>query len=235
MDDRLAVLQEAQFYTRELERRDDAFVAKRDLWLEIVVIGLITMELLLGLYQERQLAKDAEQQQRVLTNLEASSKATAGTLGSSKSTTEKMNEGIQTEVGSHYAVTIELTVERHSQSFSVKNIGKTAIYLCGVREALEDRHFFKSPALIIPGGKVEFDTRPMVNRTSDWSVGSSGGLPLHIFLKNENGEKYVVNAQVSAHREQESATFNIDIFSVRHADWNSEQKLLLAAIRSLMA
>jgi hypothetical protein len=43
--DRLAVLEEAQFYTRELERRDDAFVSKRDLWLEIIVIGLITMEL----------------------------------------------------------------------------------------------------------------------------------------------------------------------------------------------
>jgi hypothetical protein len=46
--DRLAVFQEAEFYTRELERRADSRTSIRDLLLEIIVIGMIGWEIWMG-------------------------------------------------------------------------------------------------------------------------------------------------------------------------------------------
>lgn len=78
--DRLAILQEAQFYTRELERRIDSRVSIRDFVLEIVVIALIGWEIYMGYWQDAQQSAQFEKQQEVMTKLEQSADATAATL-----------------------------------------------------------------------------------------------------------------------------------------------------------
>ena len=73
----------------------DRWVSGRDLVLEIVVIALIGWEIHMGYRQETQQSKNFADQQRVLTNLGDSSKATADILTSLKATTEAMNESVK--------------------------------------------------------------------------------------------------------------------------------------------
>jgi hypothetical protein len=124
--DRFAMLQEAQFYTRELERRDDAFVAKRDFWLEVIVIGLITMELLLGFYQEKEQSKTGTQQQEVLGNLQKSTAATAATM-------EKMNTAMQSELDLNYAVNAVVDFDNATKRARILNTSRTLIFLMAVK------------------------------------------------------------------------------------------------------
>jgi hypothetical protein len=95
--DRLAILQEAEFYTRELERRSDSWISIRDLILELIVIALIGWEIHMSYRAETIQSEASDKQQVVLGNLQKSSEATAAILGSLKSTTETMNTAIQDE------------------------------------------------------------------------------------------------------------------------------------------
>src|SRR2546430_8667826 len=61
-----ALLQEAQFYMSELERRAGSRIALRDLLLEIVVIFLIGGEILLGIKAGRDEDKLMDKQNKIL-------------------------------------------------------------------------------------------------------------------------------------------------------------------------
>jgi hypothetical protein len=100
--DRLAILQEAEFYTKELDRRSDSWVSIRDLILEIIVIGLIGWEIHMGYRQAADEATEFAQQQKIFQNLETSSQATADTLTALKTTMQAMNTGIQTDLALNY-------------------------------------------------------------------------------------------------------------------------------------
>jgi hypothetical protein len=218
--DRLAVLQEAQFYARELERRDDTFIAKRDLWLEIIVIVLITMELLLGFYQERQQSKSAEQQQQVLVNLQASSASTANALGTLASTTEKMNQAIQTELGLNYGVTVEFAVDKQTDGFSVKNTGKTDLSFWGVEGPNHVPSILKKAKPMTPGDVVRFVIPGMYQDLIDLPVGIKTGLPIQVFLRNEFGVQYTAGAWVNAIHEKDTVTVDINGAYVSRTTWS---------------
>jgi hypothetical protein len=79
----------------DLREFKDRWVSGRDLFLELVVIALIGWEIFMGYQQERMQSKNFIDQQRILKDMEESSKATAGTLASLKSTTEIMNQSVQ--------------------------------------------------------------------------------------------------------------------------------------------
>lgn len=147
--DRLAMLQEAQFYTRELERRDDAFIAKRDFWLEMIVIGLITMELVLGLYQEKEQSKTATQQQEVLGNLQKSTAATAATM-------EKMNTAMQSELDLNYVVNAVVDFDNSARKARILNTGHTLIFLMAVK-AGSHVEFYPNRTIIQPGETYRLD------------------------------------------------------------------------------
>jgi hypothetical protein len=70
-----ALLTEARFYMDEIERRKQDKVAKRDLYLELVVIALIALELFFGI-------TGGNQQLNVLKQLSTSTGATASALSS---------------------------------------------------------------------------------------------------------------------------------------------------------
>ncbi len=73
----------------------DRWVSGRDLFLEIVVIGLIGWEIHMGYRQERQQSYDFSEQQKVQTNLARSSDATAKTLTALQTTTETMSKNVE--------------------------------------------------------------------------------------------------------------------------------------------
>src|SRR5579859_1880427 len=81
--------------TADLCEYKDRWVSGRDLFLELVVIALIGWEIWLSYAADRQQAQNFNAQQTVLQNLQTSSKATAETLTSLKTTTEAMNTSVQ--------------------------------------------------------------------------------------------------------------------------------------------
>jgi hypothetical protein len=120
--DRLAILQEAQFYTRELERRDDSRISNRDFLLEIVVIILIGMELWFGIYE-------GNKQSAILDNLQNNSAATAATLSLLESTTESMNRAAQRQAGALSEVAVDITY--YDSAIVITNTGQLDLALRG--------------------------------------------------------------------------------------------------------
>jgi hypothetical protein len=96
--DRLAVLQEAQFYTQELERRRDSWTSLRDLLLEIAVIGLIGWEIWMGYRAEDLQKQNFKEEKAVLENLRDSSGETAQTLVAVKDTMGAMRLSLEKQV-----------------------------------------------------------------------------------------------------------------------------------------
>jgi hypothetical protein len=232
----------AQFYMAELDRRerrrddakrDESETRRRrlDLLLEGIVIGLIGLELIVAvvlfIVGGRQQSRDVTQQlrafsdmQSVMTQMEESSTATAIAMTELKKTTEAMNQGIQTQLGLNYALTVELTADNGWRGFSVKNTGKTTIYLCGVEAGYNDPWFPKKPVAIIPGANATFATPVLYDDVSDLPEGGSQKLPLRVFLRNEYGVKYVIGSEITGRREKDNITFKVDRFGVDRENWS---------------
>src|SRR5438093_3713673 len=77
-DDRPAMLLEAKLYLDEIQSRRDVRVARRDLFLELIVILLIGIEIVLGTIGIR----ESNQQYQILSNLNSSATDTAKSLRS---------------------------------------------------------------------------------------------------------------------------------------------------------
>jgi hypothetical protein len=72
--DRPALLLEAQIYLREVDRRGETWIARRDLWLEVIVIVLIIAEIGIA-------AWEGKQQDKILGDMNKNVAATATTIG----------------------------------------------------------------------------------------------------------------------------------------------------------
>ncbi len=101
---RTALLTEAHFYLDEIERRDDKFRSRRDLVLELVVIGLIAIELVFSAVAYYA----GKTEFAVLSNLEASSKETAATLAALRHTTEAMNKTTEEQAALTYEMALRV-------------------------------------------------------------------------------------------------------------------------------
>jgi len=232
-DERRILLVEAEFYLTELNRREDERAEMRrdrietirhrvNLGLEFLVLVLIGLELFVGYRQEQDQAVAAKLEQEVLGKLQASSAATAATLTNLETTTEAMNEGIQTELGLNYALTVEFAFDKERQNFIIKNTGKTTIYLCGAEAGYNDPSFSKKSDAIIPGGKIEFTLPVLYDDLNDLPEGGSARLPLRIFLRNQYGVKYVIGSQITARQEKDNMTFKVDSFGVARENWSKK-------------
>lgn len=222
--DRLAILQEAQIYSRELERRDDSFIAKRDLWLEIIVIGLITLELVLGLYQERDQSKSAAQEQSVLKSMQENSEATTKVLVTLEGTTEKVNEGIQSELELNYAPAVDIEVDKQTDGFILRNTGRTTFYLWGLEGDHDGATFYKTPKAITPGDIARVIFPGFFDAMANIPATYKSGLPIRFFIKNELGVQYVTGAWVNGVHEKDRISMDINgKYVTTSARWGSAQ------------
>jgi hypothetical protein len=178
------------------------------------------MELLLGLYQEREQSKSAAQQQQVLVNLQASSASTANVLGTLASTTEKMNQAIQTELGLNYGVTIEFAADKQTDGFVVKNTGKTDLSFWGVEGPDHVASILKKPKPMTPGDVIRFIIPGMYHDLISLPAGIKSGLPIQVFLRNEFGVQYTAGAWVNATHDKDTVTLDINGTYVSRSTWS---------------
>jgi len=197
--DRLAVLQEAQFYSRELESRRDSWVSIRDFILEIVVIGLIGWEIHMNYRAERLQSQNFEKEQAVFTNLQASSAGTASTLITLQETSKQMNEAVQKELAVAYEVSLNVKYDITSDRIIITNEGRTSVALWGSKVGKSGIVMEKTARTLTPGV-------PYSIPGPEVSAGLSGVLPpggfrpvpFVMFVKNERGEEFVARYEFVA-------------------------------------
>jgi hypothetical protein len=190
--DRLAILQEAQFYTRELERRSDSLVSIRDLVLEILVIVLIGWEIHMSYRAEHLQTQNFQIEEQVFTNLEKSSDATAKTLAAEQSTMEGMNTALQRQLALYYDVSVAVIFNQDKKRMTFVNQGRTNVVLMGTK-------FFDDPPVfeplgrnVQPNGAYEIDAAPQYAKVeANVPKGKEGLVPFDIYIKNEQGEEFV--------------------------------------------
>jgi hypothetical protein len=155
--DRLAILQEAQLYTRELERREDSWISRRDLILEIVVIVLIGAELGLGYQQEREQSKAAALQQQVLTNLQVTSAAAAATMTATEAASELNNLSARRQ-----NAFVDVMCDPMSSSIVVRNLDTSRITLTGYNFGNHEVRQLEHALVLDPGNTSEsFETEEL--------------------------------------------------------------------------
>ena len=221
--DRLAVLQEAEFYTRELERRADSRTSIRDLILEIVVILLIGGEILLGYRQGRDEANASALEQQVLTNLQTSSAATVSTLQTLQKTTEDMNKSIQVEVGLNYDVAVEITFDDPSKRIYATNKGRTNIFLWGAKTDTQKAVIENKGRMIAPGGTYAIAGEALYAEIQQkLPKGLDKTLPFVLFVKNENGNEFLIEAQLFCIWHNDVLTIHTQTLSVKRGKWTGK-------------
>ncbi len=190
--DRLAVLQEAEFYTRELERRRDSWTSIRDLALEIAVIALIGWEIHMSYRGERLDSQNFEKEQVVFANLEASSAATAGTLIELEKTSKQMNEAVQTELAVAYEVSLNVKFDITTDRIIITNEGRTNVTLWGSKVEKSGIVMEKGPRTLTPGVPYLITGHEVTaGLTGVVPKGGFPPVPFVMFIKNERGEEFV--------------------------------------------
>lgn len=204
-----ALLQEAQFYMTELERRESHFTGRRDFGMELIVIVLILGELFFSWIAYR----EGQQQSVVLQHLQDSSASTADTLKTLKSTMELMNQNIQTQLDLDNQVLLEVE-GFDGKSLAFANTGRTKIGVYGSKF-----RGFKSlrqvPSTVWPGSPLSF---PIEGGVTDMEAALQRkkhiSASLEVYLENDAGIQYVGTAVITG-----AATPNTGVQSFHVQDW----------------
>jgi hypothetical protein len=194
--DRLAILQEAQFYTRELERReqqrewklaaDDRTLEEKrhraGRHLELVVISLIGLELVaavagIWITVRESKAQDELARQNLETMLE-------------------MNSATQRQVGQLLPISLEIVCddsEHLAYNIVVDNVGRTGVELLGHRFGDKKSLFLKRPSELAPEYFVQIDDEA-VRSLADTSV-RQHAIRLQVFFRKDS-EKFIAETYV---------------------------------------
>jgi uncharacterized FlaG/YvyC family protein len=227
--DRLAILQEAQFYTRELERRHDSWISLRDLVLEIAVIALIGWEIYMGYHQQWQQDQAFQKEQAIWMNMERSSQATATKseatekiLGSLQTTTEIMNGAVQTQLGLLYEVNVITIFDNETKRIGITNVGRTPVTIVGsqfwdMRPEME----VENPRIVAPGTSYTIDGTAFHDAMAVRipKIGDGEFVPWVIYLRNEAGKKITVRTYLAGKWEKDTLVIRTQIVSIRQEEW----------------
>jgi hypothetical protein len=194
--DRLAILQEAQFYTRELERREQQRewkLAAKDRTieekrhragrrLELIVIFLIGLELVAAVAGIWITVRESKEQDELARqNLE---------------TMLEMNKATQRQVGQLLPISLEIVCdesEHEAYNIVVDNVGRTEVELLGHRFGDGKSLFLKSPSKLAPEYFVQIDDEE-VRRHAD-TGGSQHDIRLQVFFRKD-AEKFIAETYV---------------------------------------
>jgi hypothetical protein len=161
---KLRLLLEAQFYLTAVARKKDAKVSDRDFRLEIWVIVLIGVEILLSIVGIAVEIREGNQQARVLSNIETSTKDSAGAMSAAKTSLEILAAS-QTKSLSH------LQQMDHSLQSSQETTGAMASAARKQLQILQDEQtsrisqLAKKPKLALYVGVVPLNATLKVNLT----------------------------------------------------------------------
>jgi hypothetical protein len=194
--DRPALLLEAQFYMNEMDRRHDNWIAWRDFILEVIVIGLIGMEILLG-----------DQQTKILQNLSTSSSATVKVL--------------QDQLELFYEPSVAGSFVPTAKEFNLLNNGRTNLELWGSKLANGKPVIFKQANVLALNSGYRFAASPLYNELSQYVKGGSGvNLTYDVYLKNEHGKEYIAHFQLAVFRQQGNLTIFTQLNGIEPQNWS---------------
>jgi hypothetical protein len=194
--DRLAILQQAQFYTRELEHREQRRewkLAAEDRTieetrhrvgrlLEPIVISLIGLELVAAVAGIWITVRESKEQDELARqNLE---------------TMLEMNKATQRQVGQLLPISLEIVCddsEHLAYNIVVDNIGRTEVELLGHRFGDRKSLFLKSPKKLAPEYFVQIDDEE-VRSHADTGV-NQHDIRLQVFFR-KNTEKFIAETYV---------------------------------------
>jgi hypothetical protein len=222
-------LAQAQFYISELDRRENRKMEKErddrekirwriDLILELLIVVLIGFELWVG-------GCEADKQLAALNNLQKSSASTAERLESLQKTTEEMNRNIGTEVGLNYDVAVEITFDNQVKHVNIANKGRTNVYVWGDKLDQQKPLIDTKGRMIAPGGSYYIIADTFYGELgTKLPKGSQRLVPFSVFLKNENGDEFIVECQFFAVWYLDNLTIHTQTTSVRRAKWDGRDK-----------
>jgi len=199
--DRLAILQEAQFYTRELERRHDSWVSIRDLVLEIVVILLIGAEIYMSIRAEHLQKANFRDEKTVFEDLQRSSGATAKSLTSVKDILAEMKKSIDRQVELFYDVQINVIYNEGSKKLILLNNGRSNISIWSHRLGGNSTRMelYPKPIIVTPAGTWELGLEDTVKRlSSELPKGASQTFRFTFLVKNEKQERFTLSGDIAA-------------------------------------
>lgn len=218
--DRLAVLQEAQFYTQELERRSDSRTSIRDFVLEIAVIALIGWEIHMGYRAERLQTTNFGEEKKVFEHLDKSSGATAETLVAVKDSINAMKTAVQNQLALSYEPSIIVKFEP-TRRLNIINGGRTSITLWGDKQGNDAPYFLKAPHVMAINAGYEFDATPLYTQLEQRvPKGSSYTFPLQIYIKNELGAEFIVHATLTGVWEEDRVRIFTQVNSILRSQWD---------------
>jgi len=186
---RTAVLTEARFYLEEIDRRDDRYRSRRDLVLELVVIGLILTEIVFSAVAYHA----GKTEFAVLSNLEASSRATAGILADLKQSTEEMNKIAQEQAALSYEVAVHVRVNLPDNELEITNEGRTPVTLWGWKFLDESPVMLARPNILAPGAPHSLSAEKIVTVAVQQMKKHAASVSVVLFLKNEKSEEFVAH------------------------------------------
>jgi hypothetical protein len=197
-EDRPALIAQAEFLMRELDRRHDSWISLRDFILEIIVIALIGWEIHMNYRAERLQTENFKEEKIVFDNLAKSSAATASTLTALSDTTQAMNNAVQEQLGLNYAPAVTAvydTSEGKVGMIHVTNNSPTAISVYGYFVGDYD---FKppKPIIILPHGTEDLNNGPFYSEQKEKLHSTTGHFPLFIFFRTKNGDEYTIDAEL---------------------------------------
>jgi hypothetical protein len=212
---------EAQFYMQERDRRDSSRVARRDLWLEVSVIGLICAEIVLSIWGIKLSIKQGadedtmmQKQNGILTNLQQSTSQTTNTLdnlavltkamsdntlASSKTllslrgTTEAMNTGVHDQIALFYDPTITMTFTPEQKRIQFTNTGRSNLTLTSLKINNELKNL-GGPQLITGNAGYYVEAASVYNSVSaELPKGKIQIVPVEAEIVSELGKHFIMH------------------------------------------
>jgi hypothetical protein len=201
--DKAALLLETQFYMNEMDRRHDNSIARRDLILELIVIGLIGMEIVLGWCQ----GKVIDKQTKILQNVSASSSATV--------------KALQDQLDLFYEPSVAGSFVPTTKEFNLLNNGRANIELWGSKLAAGKPILFNRAEVLPLNAGYKFGAGSLYNELSQLvKRGSQMNLPYDIYLKNERGKEYIAHFQLAVFWQQDTLTIFTQLNGIEPAKWS---------------
>jgi len=227
--------EQARFYRWIIEQRENARVATRDFILEIIVIALILLEIIVAIglawYGGRQQSKEVAQElkafagmQTVLSDMQASSAATASTMVELKNSMDEVKTSLDKQVALYYDVSLVAVFDPEKKQINIANAGRTSVSLWG--EKLGNELDMENEGRTVgPGtmytvvGNSVFDLA--VNR---FPKPVHGLIPYDIYLKNERGEEFVQYGYIAIRWSEDVPILTVQATSVTPEKWSKTKK-----------
>jgi hypothetical protein len=205
--DRATYFAEARFYLDEIEKRKNDRISRRDFRMELIVIFLIGLELIvaigLAIIGGRQQSRDVERELRafrdmqvVLSNLQDTSKATAGLLQGLETTNKEMNAHLLEQLGLNYEPAVAAVYDTSIGRIHLTNNSPTAISVYGYYVGDYDVKFPK-PLVILPHGTEDLDNGPFYSQQKEKLHSTTANFPMVMFFRTKNGDEYTLNADLN--------------------------------------